>query len=151
MLQRLGVILLVSVVLMGLLGVFGMRTRSVSAEADGYQLTVVYSAVSRAGIDTPWRVVVHHPGGFDRPVTLATTADYFDIFEAQGFRPTPSAETATGEYLFQEYDPPPGEELRVDFDAYIQPASQRGQRASTVLIVDGREITRVSYRTVLFP
>jgi hypothetical protein len=41
--------------------------------------------------------------------------------------------------------------LKVAFDAYIQPASQIGRSATTVLIIDGRAVARVSYRTWLAP
>jgi hypothetical protein len=123
----------------------------VVAERDGYRMVVRYAAVSRAGLDTPWQVRITHPGGFSGPVTLATTSGYFEMFETQGLSPAPDKETAGARYLYQEFAAPPGDVLTVTFDAYIQPASQLGRRGSTVLIIDGREIARVDYRTVLLP
>lgn len=143
--------MLVLVVFAGAASGLGVRSANVSSRGDGYQLRVTYGLTSRAGLDTPWVAVVSHPGGFDGPVTLATTAAYFDIFETQGTRPQPTSETSGARYLYQQFDPPVGDTLRVSFDAYIQPGSQIGRRASTVLIVDGREVARVDYRTVLFP
>ncbi len=75
------------IVVLGAVGVFGMRSTSVTASGGGYQLTVEYAAVSRAGLDTPWTVTVRHPGGFTGPITLATTDNYFTMFETQGLTP----------------------------------------------------------------
>lgn len=130
------------------------RSRQITAtpaSSGGYTLSVTHAWVSRAGLDTPWRVTVHHAGGFDGPVTLATDIRYFELFESQGFVPEPSSETTGGRYLYQEFDPPPGDTLTVDFDAYVQPSSQHGRSAQTALLIDGQEITRVTYRTRLVP
>jgi hypothetical protein len=151
LIRHLGIALLLLVVLFGAVGGFGVRSTHGTARGGGYTLDVTYAAVSRAGLDTPWQVLVTHPGGFDGPITLATTVTYFDIFESQGLVPQASAETASGGSVYQTFDPPPGDVLRVAFDAYIQPGSQRGRRASTALIVHGREVARVSYRTFLLP
>jgi hypothetical protein len=138
-------------VALGAAGVFGMKSTSVSTDRGGYHLSVAYARVSRAGLDTPWRVTVRHPGGFSGPVTLATTASYFSMFESQGLSPEPIADTIAGRYEYQQFSPPPGDTLTLVFDAYIQPASQRGRSAQTVLILDGHEVARVSYRTRLVP
>jgi hypothetical protein len=49
----------------GLAGVFGVRTSTVTVSSGGYELTVEYPRVARAGLDTLWRVTVHHEDGFD--------------------------------------------------------------------------------------
>jgi hypothetical protein len=139
------------IVLLGAVGAFGMRTGSVQASGGGYRLSVEYAVISRAGLDTPWRVTVRHPGGFSGPITLATTASYFSMFESQGLTPQPDAETVAGRYLYQEFSPPPGDTFTLIFDAYIQPASQRGRSGQTALIVDDHEVARVRYRTRLVP
>jgi hypothetical protein len=96
-------------------------------------------------------VTVRHPGGFAGAITLATTAAYFDMFETQGLDPAPDSETAGARYRYQTFTPPPGDTFTVTFDAYIQPASQRGHRAETALLIDGRQVARVAYRTRLVP
>jgi hypothetical protein len=151
MVRRMTVAALAVVVVLGAVGLFGVRSATVQASADGYRLEVVYAGLARAGMDVPWQVTVTHPGGFRGPITLATTSTYFDMFETQGFRPAPDSETTGLRYYYQTFSPPPGDTLRVAFDAYIQPASQIGRSASTVLIIDGRAVTRVSYHTWLVP
>jgi hypothetical protein len=151
MLRRLGMALLVAFVACGALGLFGVKTRSVSASGGGYDLTVEYPGVSRAGLDSLWRVTVHRAGGFDGPITLATTAGYFDIFETQGFYPGPTDETVDGGRYVQTFTQPAGDTFVVTFDAYVQPASQRGRTATTSLVAGGADVVGVRYRTRLVP
>lgn len=149
--RRLMIAAMLTVVILGAGGLFGVRSASVSDHRDGWTLTVDYARVSRSGLDTPWTVTVHHAGGFPGPLTLATSAPYFGMFESQGLDPEPAAETSTDRYVYQQFDPPPGDTFQVSFDAYVQPASQLGHSARTALIVEGREVARVSYRTRLVP
>ncbi len=139
------------VVALGLTGLLGVHTSEASARRHGYTLTLHYPGVARAGLDTTWQVEVTHPGGFGKDLTLAVTGDYFDIFETQGFHPNPSDETRDGHTLYLTFTAPPGDTFVVDFDAYIQPASQRG-RAATVALVEGTiPVVAVRYRTRLLP
>ncbi|GAA3594833.1 hypothetical protein GCM10022223_07430 [Kineosporia mesophila] len=152
--RRAMVTVLTLFVVTGATGLLGVRTRTTTASTDaggGYTLSVTHAWISRAGLDTPWQVTVTHPGGFDGPVTLATDVHYFSLFEAQGFTPEPDSETSGGRYVYQQFAPPPGDTLTVQFDAYIQPSSQHGEKAETALLIDGREMTRVAYRTRLVP
>jgi hypothetical protein len=149
--RRVTVTVLALFVVLGAVGVFGMRTATTRTSGGGYDLVVEYARVSRAGLDTPWTVTVRHAGGFEGPITLATTAEYFEMFETQGLDPAPDAETVAGRYRYLTFEPPPGDTLTVTYDAYVQPSSQVGHRARTALIVDGREVARVDYRTRLVP
>lgn len=79
------------------------------------------------------------------------TADYFDIFESQGLDPEPSSETSDGQRLLWTFDPPPGDELGVDFDGYIQPSSQLGASGEVAVLDGGSAIVTVPFRTWLVP
>ncbi len=139
------------VVVADLLSLLGVRTSAVSAHGNGYDLSLRYPSVARAGLDTPWQVTVTHPGGFGKQLTLAVTGDYFDIFETQGFHPQPAEETRDAHALYLTFTAPPGDTFVVDFDAYIQPASQQG-RASTVALMDGSvPLVTVDLDTRLLP
>jgi hypothetical protein len=149
--RRTALTVMALVVAADLTGLLGVHTREATASRDGYMLTLHYPGVARAGLDTPWQVEVTHPGGFGKQLTLAVTGDYFDIFETQGFHPNPSDETRDGHTLYLTFTAPPGDTFVVDFDAYIQPASQQG-RSATVALVDGTTpLVSVSYRTRLLP
>src|SRR5688500_548516 len=115
--RRAGLVLLGLVVLAGLTGFLGVRTATVTGEADGYQLTVTHAQVTRAGIAVPFHVRVTQPGGFDGPLTLAISEDLLERFDFQNFYPNPSAETGTDDYVYYEFDPPPGDVFELNLDA----------------------------------
>ncbi len=144
-------LLLAALVALGATGFLGVRTGTVTDSAGGYDLTLQYPEVARAGLDVRWQVTVRHPGGFGKTVDLVVTGDYFDIFETQGMWPQPSAETRSARYVHWTFDPPAGDTLVVDFDAYIQPASQVGRDGTVAVVVDGRPVASVDFDTRLMP
>ncbi|MFI7587252.1 hypothetical protein ACIB24_09280 [Spongisporangium articulatum] len=150
--RRAALVVLLVVVLAGATGLLGVHTSTARASGGGYSIALDYARVSRAGLDSPWKVTVTRADGFDGELTLATSSTYFEMFETQGFSPEPDSETAAGGVLYQTFAPPEGAtSFTVAYDAYIQPASQRGRTGRTTLIVDGREVTHVDYRTWLVP
>jgi hypothetical protein len=109
--------------------------------------------MARAGLDIQWQATVTHPGGFGKQVTLAITGDYFNIYETQGFHPQPAQETRDGTTLYLTFTTAPGNTFVVDFDTYVQPASQAGS-AATLAVVDPQTLatlTSVDFRTRLMP
>lgn len=149
--RRLLVGLLTVIVVSGAAGLFGVRSSEATASADGWTVSVTYASIARAGLDVPWKVTVRRDGGFSGPVTLAVTADYFDIYEQQGLDPEPSTETSDGEHLLWTFDPPPGDTLAIDFDGYIQPSSQLGASGEVAVIEAGAPVVTVPFRTWLVP
>jgi hypothetical protein len=150
--RRSGLILLWAIVIAGATGLLGVHSRDVSSSGQGYRATLSYPAIARAGWDVPWHLVVTAPGGFgDSDVTIAVSRSFFDIYETQGFHPEPDAETSDADYVYLRFSPPPSDTLVIDYDAYIQPTAQRGRRASLVLITDGQQRLRLSWRTFLLP
>lgn len=150
-LRRIFLTLLLCFVLAGLAGLLGVHATTSRASEDGWTLSLRHAAIARPGLDVPWEVTVTHAGGFDSDVVLAVTGAYFDIFESQGFNPEPSDETRDGAMRYLTFNAPPGETLKVSYDAYIQPASQVG-RSGTLSVVDGgRRVASVDFRTFLMP
>lgn len=138
--------------LLGAAGVFGVREGTVSATGGGFTLVVHYPRVTRPGHAVPLRMEIHKVGGFgDQPVTLRTTARYFDLYDENAVDPQPSAETATGEDLIWEFDPPPGELLHISTDTRTGPNRWRGARGTTSVLVEGFPVVSVSYRTRVVP
>jgi hypothetical protein len=142
---------LTALVALALLTVMGVHSSQVSRAANGYTVDVVYPRFARGGLDAPWQVTVTHPGGFGGQVTLAVSGDYFNLFESQGFRPQPTSETRDGTTYFMTFTAPPGDVFRVYFDAYIQPASQRGSPGWVAVVDGGHTVARVDYSTWLWP
>lgn len=138
-------------VVLGLLGLLGVRTSTERASEGPWQVELTHASVARAGLDVPFELTLRHEGGFDGPVTIAVTGDYFDDYETQGFTPEPSASTRGAELLQLEFDPPPGDTLVVDYDAYIQPASQRGGSGRLGVVDGGRVVAEVHFDLRLLP
>lgn len=151
--RRVGLGLLGTVVVLGLTGLLGVRSATSTARSpDGYELTVRHAQVTRAGIAVPFHVTVRRPGGFDGPITLSVSAALFERFDFQNFYPNPSSETASGDQLVYEFDPPPGDTFRLSIDARTAP-DQNGSTAvyRTALLVDDRAVADVSFRMTVVP
>ena len=143
--------LLLCIVLAGVVGLLGVHTTTSQGSQDGWTVSLRHASIARAGLDAPWEVTVTHVGGFTDDITLAVTGDYFDIFESQGFNPEPSDETRDASTRYLTFAKPPGDTLKVSYDAYIQPASQVG-RSGTLSVVDGTQrVASVDFSTFLLP
>jgi hypothetical protein len=149
--RRLGTVLLSVIVLAGAAGLLGVRSRTTSDDSGPWQLTVTYPQVARPGLDIPWRAQVHHAGGLPAKITLAVSTDYFRMFEEQGFYPDADSATNDGHFVYFTFTTRPGNDFMVDYDAYVQPASQIGKSAVVELLVGGSVKARVQLHTWLAP
>jgi hypothetical protein len=150
--RRVFVAVLVAFLLAGLLGLLGVKTATTRAAGGGYELEVRYAKVARPGLSVPWAVTIRHPGGFDGPVTLATTSTYFDLFDENSFDPDPDASYSDGERMIWEFEPPAeGDTMEVSLDTRVGPNVQLGTGATTEIIEDGRPVVTVDYRTWILP
>ena len=151
-LRRLFMAAVALAVVLGLVGVFGVRTGTVAASSGGYELEVAYPAVGRPGLSVPWSVTVRRAGGFDGPIVLATSAAYFDLFDENSLDPDPAKSTSDGEWLMWEFDPPQtGDTFEVSLDTRMGPNEHWGKRGETAVLVDGTPVVSVSYRTRVLP
>lgn len=149
--RRLGLLLLLMIVLVGATGGLGVHSRSTTTQGNGYTLEVRYPQAARSGLDVPWRVIVHKPGGFTAGVTIAVSTEYFRMFETQGFYPDADSSSNDGTFVYFNFDRPEGEDFVMDYDAYIQPSAQLGKSATVRLIVGGTVEASASIRTWLVP
>ncbi|HET8591473.1 MAG TPA: hypothetical protein VFM01_17695 [Nakamurella sp.] len=133
-------------------GWMGVHSSTVTATADGYTLQVHYARVARAGLDVPFTVRVTAAEPIEHQIVLGITADYFRMFETQGFYPDPADATTDAGTVYLTFDPPPhGNTLVVDYDAYIQPAAQIGKDATISVILGGVRRVSVTVHTTLLP
>ena len=149
--RRIGLAVLLLVVIAGALGVFGVHSRTNEVEANGYSLKVTYPQVARAGLDVPFHVAVHHAGGFDGPITIQISTDYFHLFETQGFFPDATSMANNGRFVSFVFDKPKSDNFRLEYDAYIQPAAQVGKSATVRLVMHGVIVASTSLHTWLVP
>jgi hypothetical protein len=82
---------------------------------------------------------------------VAVTGDYFDLFETQGFYPTPSATSRDAKNMYMTFTKPPGDTLVVMFDAYIQPYSVFGKKATVSVMKNGVPVASIRYHTWIVP
>jgi hypothetical protein len=139
-------------IVLGLFDVFGSRTGLTSATAGGYRLTLNYPSVTRSGLPVEWRLTVTRAGGFDGPVRVGITLDYFNSFDFNNLSPTPVATTNRGDLLIWSFPKPIGDTLVVLLDARTQPGLRSGPSATTAVVTpDGIPIVAVHYTTGVMP
>jgi hypothetical protein len=141
--------------LLGAFGAFGVRHGEVSSSGGGYELLVRYPTISRPGLASVWSVEVRRTDGapLDGPVVLATTADYFDLFDENGLDPDPAAAMSDGEHIVWEFEPAEGATaITIGFDARIEPGVQLTTKSATTMVLDdGVPAVSVTYRTRVLP
>lgn len=150
--RRIFVLALLALLLLGVAGFLGVRSGTASASAGGYELEVTYPRITRSGLAVPFAIRVRHAGGFDGPIEIAQNLDYFDLFDANGAHPEPESTASDGERLVFEFTPPDdGEVFEVRFDTRTGPNVHWGKRGETSVIVNGRAVVSVDYRTIVAP
>ena len=122
---------------LGALGFYGVRTRTVSAAAGGYELSVRYASVSRPGLATPWALEVRRPGGFPDGLTVAVMSSYFEVFDENGLDPAPVEEASDGQRTFWTFGPSAADTIAVSFDARIEPGVQVTRAKGRAEVVAG--------------
>lgn len=143
--------LLVVLVIAGAASVFGVSESRVDASGAGYDLSVEYAEVSRPGLETPWMARIVNREGFDTPISLRITSEYWEQFDVNGISPEPDATRRDGRYLIMEFARPIGSEFVMSLDARLSPATQRSQSAATALLVNDRIVAEVFYKTKVMP
>lgn len=130
---------------------FGVSSDHVAAVGGGHELDVEYGTTSRPGLATPFAIEVRRPGGFDGPITVAVDHHYMQMWDENGFYPTPSSETTDGPWLLWEFDPPEGDVLRFTYDARIEPAVQQGRDGRVAVMEGGVPVVEVDFHTRVLP
>lgn len=150
--RRVATVVLLAFVVAGATGALGVRTTTAHGSGGGLTVAVTHAAVGRSGLDVPWQVRVESAAGFDDELTLAVTADYFEIFESQGLDPEPTEETRDDEWLLLTFAAPDGDTFVLDFDAYLQPSAQVGRRGTVAVVQpDGTHVAATEFGTRIVP
>jgi hypothetical protein len=143
--------LLAVVILLGASSLLGAHTSTRQASSGGYDLKLVYPAVTRPGLAVRWILFIHRAGGFTGPVQVATTSTYFNLFDFNNLDPVPAKQTTSRDLSIWEFDPPLGNTLRITFDGRLEPARQHGSAATTSVLEDDVPVVSISYRTRVMP
>jgi hypothetical protein len=152
--RRLFVVVLAAFLLLGALGFYGVRTKTATASAAGYELSVRYASISRPGVATPWSFEVRRAGGFPDGLTVAVTSSYFDAFDENGLGPAPVEERADEERTIWRFGPSGSEVISVSFDARIEPGVQLTTIKGELAILSGPTgppVVTVGFKTFVMP
>jgi hypothetical protein len=137
-------------VLLGVLGFFGLRTRTISAPAGPWRLEVEYPQVDRGGLPAPFTAVVSRTGGIREPVTLRVGDGFLSALDENGLDPDPVEATSGDGYVQWTFEPPDdGDVLTVSLDARVEP-DRRGRVRGWVELV-GEPRARVEFTTWIVP
>src|SRR6476646_9693128 len=109
--------LLVVILIAGLIGLLGIRTRTAEASGNGYDLQVHFASIGRPGVEIPLDIQVKKDGGFTGPITLSVPSSYLSSITAQSPQPEPSSTTSDGDVVVMQFDPPPGDTFGVSWQA----------------------------------
>jgi len=148
-----GMLILSLFLLAGVTGQLGVRAATARDLGGEVDLTVHHASVTRAGLATPYRVVVSRGEGFGGPIHIEVERGLFDRFDFQGFYPTPAKETADPQWVRYEFDPPPGNALYWSFDVRTGPNQIGSYRHYRVRVVDetGRVLAQVRHSMLVVP
>lgn len=131
--------------------VFGPDEDVVTVAGAGYVLTVEHPSVSRPALASVFRITVGREGGFDEPVQLGVSRHYLEAWDLNAVLPAPSGETAVGEWILWEFDPPPGDELTISYEARLEPGLQAGRTGRAAVFVDDEAALVAEFRTTVRP
>ena len=130
----------------------GVDSATVTVRAvDGSTLTVEHPSTTRPALASPFSVEVVRPGGFDGPIEIAVSRPWIEVWDENGFYPTPSGETGDADWVVWEFDPPDGDRFRFFYDARLEPARQWGIDGAVELRDGAATLARVDFRTNVRP
>jgi hypothetical protein len=123
---------------LGIVDSVGVDSATVTAVADGTTLSVRYPDVTRPALASPFEVAV--------------STDYLLLWDLNGVIPSPSAETAGAAMVVWTFDPPSGDQLRIVYEARIEPAVQNGEQGRVAVLDErGDEQVAVEFETQVRP
>jgi hypothetical protein len=153
-LRAVSVALVGALVLLGLLGLLGVRTAVATASDNGFSISVNHAAITRAGLATPFDIEVGTEDGSPLPasITIRVDSSYLAMFDENGLEPEPSSSFNSPDWTWWTFDiPPETSVLEFSFDARLEPAVQWGRGATAAIEIDGREMVAVEFETWVMP
>lgn len=122
-----------------------------SASGGGFELAVEFPSLTRPALASVFRIAVRREGGFDEPVQVAVSRSYLEAWDLNGVLPGPAAESSLEEWVVWEFEPPPGDELLVTYEARIEPGEQTSVPGAVAVLVEDEPVAEVRFTTVMRP
>jgi hypothetical protein len=151
--RRFFFVLVTAIVVAGLLGFLGIRTATVQASANGYDLKVQYPKITRPGLPASVEIEVRRAGGFRGVLTVAVSSDYLSIFDVSGMDPDAVGATTTADEVRWDLQTPlDSDVMTISVDARTESSAElRTAKGSVTVINDGRPVATVSLKTRVMP
>jgi hypothetical protein len=148
--------ILCAVVLIGVADAFapvlGVDSRTETVEAaDGSTFEVEYPAVTRPALASPFAIEIIRPGGFDQEIEIAISRPWIEVWDENGFYPSPSGETGDEHWVVWTFEPPDGDTFRFFYDARLEPARQQDVAGTVELRDQGAVIAAIDFETEVRP
>jgi hypothetical protein len=152
--RRALVTVLAAIVVLALLGFFGVHSRTVSASSSdgGMQLDVHYAQVARAGLAVPFEVTVRRRRGFDGDLSISVSSSYLAMFDRNSVDPEPAGGNANERATTWRFDQPHGNVFVMSIDMQVQAGRHFG-RTGFVIVRDQGDgmVARATFKTWLAP
>jgi hypothetical protein len=123
----------------------------VRSTGGGFVLEVEHPSITRPALASVFRIRVRRDGGFDEPVQIAVSRSYLESWDLNGIMPSPSGETSLEDWIVWEFDPPPGDELLLTYEARIEPGVQSNRLGKVAVLVEDEPVTEVDVETKVRP
>ena len=148
-----------AIVLLAVTGVTGVTTATATAANGQIEVAIRHASVTRPGLATPFSVTVEPAAGepFPTTLTIRIPSEFLAMFDENGLHPTPDSESSDGTYRTWTFETPATtQRFTVEYDARLQPNTQRGGEAVAIVggsFADGTELTtvRVSFDMSVLP
>ena len=132
--------------------VLGVDSRTETVEAaDGSTFEVEYPAVTRPALASPFAIEIIRPGGFDQEIEIAVSRPWIEVWDENGFYPTPSGETGDQHWVIWTFEPPDGDTFRFFYDARLEPARQSSVTGTVELRDQGDVLAAIDFETEVRP
>jgi hypothetical protein len=133
---------------LGMLGVFGVRTRTISSG----DVSLTYAQVTRRGLAAPWTLELSSRNGFTDEIEVRTSSSYLDAVQVDDLEPEPASSSTVGDVVVWTFDPPDGDIFRLSMAAHTGANGRAGRKgATTSVLVGGEPVGTLSYRTWVLP
>jgi hypothetical protein len=146
--------LLAAIVVLALLGVFGVHSRTVAADSStgGMTIEVHYAQVARAGLAVPFTVTVTRSHGFTGDLAIGVSSSYLDLFDRNSVDPEPTGGRSNARTTTWRFDEPHSRTFVMTIDMQVQSGQHFG-RSGFVTVRDHGDGTtaRATFKTWLAP
>ncbi len=143
---------LATVILLGAMTLLGPRSGDVSAEGDGYWLSVQHPSVTRGGLAVHLAIEVEHPGGFSDPIEIQIDRDLINRLDFQNWWPNPDSETGSPDFVSLTFEPPTTNTFMTTLDTRTSPAENGSYERYRIAVVENdQEIVGAEFTMAVLP